>query len=195
VQVEYYESLVKNGTERAIVYEWTGDFAVDALTVNFLEPAEAEDVRIVPAPVSSGAGQDGLTNHVIQAGSLAAGQAFTLTIRYRRQTDALSISSQPVQAVSTPGPDTPGRVSMTGILPWVLAGAGVVLILGGAAGLVAWQRGSRSGPRRPRHRSGGGAPAKTEAKADSAIYCHRCGKRAQTGDTFCRTCGTRLRRE
>ena len=72
-----------------------------------------------------------------------AGKPFALTIDYQRQTDALSISSLPVQAASTPGPDTPGHVSMTGILPWVLAGIGLLLIVAGIFGFVTWQRGSQ----------------------------------------------------
>jgi hypothetical protein len=77
---------------------------------------------------------------------------------------------------------------MTGILPWVLAGIGVLLIAVGVVGFAVWQRGGQrsSTIRRqtPQHKEGEG----------EFIYCHQCGKRAQPGDIFCRTCGTRLRR-
>jgi hypothetical protein len=125
----------------------------------------------------------------MEAADLKAGMPFALTIDYQRQTDALSISSLPVQAASTPGPDTPGHVSMTGILPWVLVGIGLLLIGAGIAGFVVWQRGNqvtkvvkRQKPRQPKEGE------------DEFIYCSQCGKRAQPGDVFCRTCGMRLKR-
>ena len=188
VQVEYYTALAKNGTARHILFEWAGDYAVDTLEANFLRPFGAEKVSISLAPAVTSPGQDGLTNYRVQATNLTAGKPFDLTIDYQRNTDDLSISSQPVQAASTPGPDTPGRVSLTGVLPWVLAGIGVLLILAGIIGFVVWQRGGQGAIKRKsriQHRD------ETE---EEFIYCHQCGKRAQHGDVFCRTCGTRLKR-
>ncbi|MGA2490038.1 MAG: zinc ribbon domain-containing protein [Anaerolineales bacterium] len=188
VQVEYYAPLIKNGTARHILFEWPGDYAVDKLEANFLKPFGAEGVSFSLAPTDTGPGQDGLINYHFQIANLAAGQSFSLTIDYLRQTDDLSISSLPVQAASTPGPDTPGRVSMTGILPWALAGIGFLLIVAGVVGFVTWQRGgqgTRKGEKYTLHR---------EESEDEFTYCPQCGKRAQPGDTFCRTCGTRLNR-
>jgi hypothetical protein len=188
VQVEYYLPLVKNGTARHISFDWAGDYAVDKLEVNFLRPFGAENVTTSIAPTDTGPGQDGLTNYHIQTLNLAAAQSFNLTIDYQRKTDDLSISSQPVQAVSTPGLDTPGHISMTGILPWVLAGVGIILILAGVFGFVVWQRGN--------HGSLKGKKVKLQRMESEAefTYCHQCGKRAQAGDVFCRTCGSRLKR-
>jgi hypothetical protein len=188
VQVEYYMPLVKNGSARHIVFEWAGDYAVDSLEVNFLRPFSADSVSISYTPVNTYPGQDGLTNYHIQTANLAVDQNFTLSIDYQRNTDDLSISSLPVQAASTPGPDTPGRVSMTGFLPWVLAGLGVVLIVDGIVGFTVWQRGDQGAAN---HRK---QTQKREENEDEFTYCHQCGKRAQPGDVFCRTCGTRLKR-
>jgi hypothetical protein len=188
VQVEYYAPLVKDGTVRHILFEWAGDYSVDMLEANFLEPFGAESVSISISPVDSNPGQDGLTNYHIQKANLVEGEVFSLTIDYKRQTDDLNISSLPVQAASTPGLDTPGRVSMTGILPWLLAGIGVLLIVVGVVGFFAWQRGGQVSANRKKH-------IKRNAESeDEFIYCHQCGKRAHPGDVFCRTCGTRLKR-
>jgi hypothetical protein len=187
VQVEYYVVLVKNGTARHIVFEWAGNDTVDTLEANFLLPLGADNVIINPAPVSTGSGQDGLTNYLVRTANLSAGQPFTLTVDYQRQTDELSIASLPVQAVSTPGPDTPGRIAMPAILPWVLAGIGVLLIMAGVIGFIVWQRGSHD------LAVHGGSVSRHDAKQTEFIYCHECGKRAQPGDVFCRTCGARLK--
>jgi hypothetical protein len=188
VQIEYYAALVKNVSTRHIVFEWAGDYPVDKLEVKFLRPLGAESVSISLAPVDTSPGQDGLTNYRMEAANLAADQPFKLTIDYQRQTDALSISSLPVQAVSTPGPDTPGHVSMTGVLPWVLAGIGILLIAAGIVGFIVWQRGGQGSATGRRY-----TPHRKESE-NEFTYCHQCGKRAQAGDVFCRTCGTRLKR-
>jgi zinc-ribbon domain len=189
VQVEYYTALVKNGITRHITYNWAGDYAVEKLEINFLQPLGAEDPTISLPPVDTSPGQDGLTNYLMEAADLNAGTPFALTIDYQRQTDALSISSLPVHAASTPGPDTPGHVSMTGILPWVLAGIGLLLIVAGIVGFFVWQRGGQVS-RAVRLRK----PKQPKEGDDAFIYCSQCGKRAQPGDVFCRTCGTRLKR-
>jgi hypothetical protein len=188
VQVEYYTTLVKKGTSRHIVFNWAGDYAVDKLEVNFLQPVSAESPTISLPPIYTGPGQDGLTNYRILAENLKASDPFTLKIDYQRQTDALSISSLPVQAASTPGPDTPGHVSMTGILPWVLAGIGFLLIVAGIVGFVSWQRGGQVSVRSSRNYQ--------DQKGHEEIFirCQQCGEHAHPGDVFCRTCGTRLKR-
>jgi hypothetical protein len=188
VQVEFYTPLVKNGTTRHIVFNWAGDYSVEKLQVNFLQPLGAENPTISLPPVYTGPGQDGLTNYRIEAANLAADSVFALTIDYQRQADALSISSLPIQAASTPGPDTPGHVSMTGILPWALAGIGLLLIVAGIAGFVNWQRGGQVPIAGSRNKS------IQKLSEEKFIYCQQCGTRAQPDDVFCRTCGTRLRR-
>jgi hypothetical protein len=188
LQIEYYTALVKEGTTRHIVFNWPGDYAVEKLDINFLRPIDAESPSISFQPVDTSPGQDGLTNYRIEATDLLHDKSFAITIDYQRQTDALSISSLPVQAVSTPGPDTPGHVSMTGILPWVLAAIGLLLIVAGIVGFVTWQRGGQMV--KPVKR----AENPLEDGQEKLVYCRQCGKPAQPGDVFCRSCGTRLKR-
>ncbi len=186
-QVEYYQALVKDGIDRHILYEWPGDSAVDVLEANFLVPPASENLRIDPPSINNAPGQGGLINHVIRAENLVEGQSFKVTIDYQRKTDELSISSLPVQPVTEPGVNTPGRVSMPVLLPWVLAGVGGVLVVGGVIGFIVWKRGNTvSG-------SGKGSPVLRPQATTETVYCHECGNRAQPGDIFCRTCGTRLK--
>ncbi len=186
VQVEYYDALVKDGKSRNIVFEWAGDYALGTIEVNFLEPVDAQNVRVVPPPVESAPNEDGLVNHIIWASDLSAGQPFIVTIDYERESDDLTISSLPVEPVVTPTADAEGRVSLIGTLPWLLAGMGVLLLAAGIFGFVAWQKGDREMPS-PRKRH-----APRPSKDEETVYCPRCGKRAQSGDAFCRTCGARL---
>ncbi len=187
LQLEYYVGLTKDGTTRHIVYDWPGDYPVDTLDVNFLLPPAADQLKINPPPVTSAPGQGGLTNYLVRTANLPVGKTFSVTIEYQRQTDELSIASLPVQAISTPGADTPGLTSSTTTLQWVLGGLGMLMIVGGAIGFVSWRRGDR----RPARTYGREVSSKDELKGES-VYCSECGKRAQPGDMFCRTCGAKL---
>ena len=190
VQVEYYSPLVKNENVRHIVYNWAGDYPVDLLEVNFILPLGAQNVIFNPVPLRIGTGQDGLISYRYQTTQLAIGEAYTLMIDYQRQTDDVSIAGLPVEAVSPPGEDTAGRVAMAGAMPWILAAAGALLIVVGVIGFALWQRSPRTKKAiRPQRAS------RREQAAEDPVYCQRCGKRAQPGDMFCRTCGLRLKRE
>ena len=189
VQVEYYAALIKAEKTRHIVYEWLGDNKVDTLEINFLLPPAADHVEITPSPTNTSTGQGGLTNYLLRTISPPVGQPFTVTIDYQRQTDELSIASLPVEAVSTPGNDTPGHISLPVILPWVLGGIGAVLVVAGVIGFFGLKRG-----RQGLVKKNGKVMPQAETQTES-VYCSECGKRAQPGDVFCRTCGARLKSE
>lgn len=189
VQVEYYDILQKVGSQRSIVFEWAGDYALGTIEVNFLEPPDSRNVQISPAPVESALNGDGLMNHIIWAdNNLAEGQPYIVNISYERDTDEVTVASQQVEPVVTPGEATAGYTAMTDVLPWLLAGLGVLLLAASVTGLIAWQKGERGTSGRKRH-------APRPVKAEEPVYCSRCGKRAQSGDVFCRTCGSRLTNE
>lgn len=191
VQLEYYDALVKNGTTRHVVYEWAGDYAVDAFAVALQQPTSATDMVTDPALTKSSAGQDGFVYYQSAPQPLAAGQAFTLTADYQKATDALSTTGLPVQPTQPLNASTPGRVTMSGLLPWVLAGiGGALIVVGIVGGLYMWKNGMRrSSASRKRHAQ------PQQATETGAVYCYQCGKRAQPGDGFCRTCGMRLQKD
>ncbi len=190
MQVEYYDALVKNGTARHIVYEWAGDYAVDAFTVALQQPVGATNMVTDPTLTQSDVGQDGFTYYQSAPQPLAAGQSFTLTTDYQKATDALSTTGLPVQPTQPLNASTPGRETTTSIL-WVLAGIGGALIVAGiVGGLYMWKSSTRRSPAsRKRHIQS------KQVSEIGEVYCNQCGKRAQKSDVFCRTCGTRLRKE
>jgi hypothetical protein len=191
VQVEYYDTLEKNGTSRHVVYEWAGDYAVDSFSVAFQQPVNATELVTDPILALSNVGQDGFNYYQSPPQNLAIGQTFTLTADYQKATDELSTTGLPVQPTQPLNTSTPGRVSMSSILPWLLAGIGGVLIIAGIiAGIYMWKSGMRHLPgSRKRH-----APS-LKAGEPSEVYCYQCGKRTQPGDVFCRTCGVRIKKD
>ena len=190
VQIEYYDTLTKDGTARHITYNWAGDYAVDSFSVTFQQPVDVTDVKFNPPIVNSQVGTDNLTYYRSDPVALTAGQAATWSMDYQKATDRLSTSELNVQPAAPLDESSSGRVSISTYYPWIIGGLGIVLIaVGVVVGLTYW-RGAGKKPVRKRHES---TNEKTQA-SDEGIYCHQCGKRAQPADIFCRACGVRLRK-
>ena len=184
IQLEFYDpALAKQGQDREFTYLWPGDYAAQSFRVEFQQPYDASLTEILPPLPDVKAAPQDLTYYSGEFGPLAAGEEFSIEFRYRKTSDELSISLVPVDAPEL-DTNTIGRVSIGTYLPWLLAGAGVLLITGG---LYYYYRGQpRVKPSRRRH----AAPAESSG---GTRYCAQCGTRAHPGDRFCRTCGARLR--
>ena len=194
VQVEYYDpGLQKSGDQRHYEYTWPGDYAVEAFDIEVQQPTGATEMRFKPGTVTARQGDDNLTYYRMNVGPLNAGQQFQITVDYKKSTDELSASSVPVEPSGPLNDPNSGIASMPSILPWFLGGVGLLLIVGG--GVWYWVTGrQKTRPQREPHRRRKPAEIQTaDNTAGSNIYCHQCGKRASTGDRFCRTCGTELR--
>ena len=196
LQIEYYDpGLTKNEQARHYEYNWPGDYAVDAFTVEVQEPVGASEMIIKPGTVSSETGQDGMTYHLLDVGSLIEGQPIRITVDYNKSDDQLSSDNVPVEPSGPLDTTASGRTSMTTALPWLLGGLGLLLIAGG--GFWYWHSG-RGGaqPKKevhPRRKAAERSETSGERPEGGAVYCHNCGKRASPGDRFCRACGTQLR--
>ncbi len=193
VRLEYYdESLTINDTQREYKFQWPGDYAVNALVVQVQQPIDATDMRLSPGMGSGSVAPDGLVYYQADIGSLAQGEDFTLSLSYQKETDTLTsaaLNPQPSEPLTV---ETPGRVDVTKILPWVLGSLGLLLVAGG--GVWYWQ--SRKEADSPKARRRRASRVKAEAvSSGEALYCQQCGKRAGPGDRYCRSCGTRLRVE
>jgi hypothetical protein len=196
VRLEYYDSTLNvDSSERIYEYEWGGDYAVEQLLLQVQQPCEASNMQISPSLGSGVLGTDGLVYFTGTFGPLSQGQAFDLTIQYQKTSDCLSIST--LDIISELPENTTGQTNLQQILIWVLALTAVVVLAGGV--FWYWQSGRQkpvsAAPRRGRRsaRSTSIEPDKEQSSSGSGVYCHQCGKRAGSGDRFCRSCGTKLR--
>ena len=188
-RVEYYDpGLARDGATRTYRYEWPGDYAAESFFVSFQEPAGGHDTALTPALSGAVQADNGLTYFEGDVGPLQAGQAYTLEIEYQKDTEALTISGSPVQPAGPVEQNT--GIDWNKVLPWVLGGLGLLLIGGGVSAFFFGQGGSRRLLRAERKRR-----AAAQAESGEPVYCHQCGNRARPGDAFCRSCGSRLRRE
>jgi hypothetical protein len=192
IQVEYYEALEKNGDTRQISYEWESNYSVDSFSVIFQEPVGALELTTIPELTKSPSAQDGFYYYQSEPQSIEKGESYKLIVDYRKGSDTLSttgLSVEPSQPLDT---NTPGRVTTTGSLPLILSFTGFILliIIGLMGGLYIWKRDARP-PSTPKKHHRHTVPS----NESNTFHCQNCGKQSQPGDLFCRTCGSRLRKD
>jgi uncharacterized OB-fold protein len=190
VQVEYYETLDKTSNDRHISYKWAGDGAVDSFTIDFLPPPGASNLLLVP-PTFTSSTNGNLADYRSAAISLKNGQTFTQTADYQKSTDALTVSGMPVQAAQPVTENTLGRLMQSGVIVTFVKALVGLLALGLLVWLIVRLVKDRHAAAHPVQAA---TAAESTREAETAVYCSQCGKRAQTGDVFCRSCGMRLRK-
>ncbi len=195
LQIEYYDPrLVSTGQNHSFTFTWAGDYDVTAMTVEVQEPYGASNMRISPGNASTSQGIDGLTYFTKEVGHVAANQQFSLDIGYTKASQKLSVEDMPIQPTAPINTSPSLGEILRSYLAWILGGIGIAIIAGG--GFWYWQSGRQAAQSpRKRHRSRAARTEPDTSPAESAIYCHQCGKRASASDIYCRSCGTRLRTE
>ena len=185
-RIEYYQPLARSGDQRQYLFQWAGQYPVEALGISVRMPTDVSGVSADPQ-LQSAQNEAGTQFLVGDFGPLEAGKEFTLHLRYSRTSESLAASQEDLGPSRPLDASTPGRVMLSKYLPWILGTLGFVLIAGGS--LYFWQS-SRAGTRREKRH-----PGKVHGTAQPAgdVYCHQCGARAEPSDRFCRVCGTRLR--
>jgi hypothetical protein len=138
--------------------------------------------------LSGTAVENGLKYYEGEVVRLEAGTQLSLNLEYDKSSDILVAPSQGIQPSAPVDEDTPGRISLNNSLPYVIGGAGVLLIVGG---FVYYLQSGQGAKKKGRRRAHSQTPSDEEGN-DS--YCPQCGSRAKAGDRFCRVCGARLRR-
>lgn len=187
IRIEYYDpGLTRTEDKRSYNYVWAGDYAADIFSISILVPVDTTEIQTDPA-MSEFTSADGTQTYLDWgANNLKEGEQLPIKVAYTKISDRLSVSNQPLET-SVVDESTQGRVSLSNYMPYILGGLGLLLIVGG--GIYFWQSSQGKPAPRKRHRS------RSKKHTGEAVYCHQCGKRAQSSDRFCRTCGTRLRRE
>ncbi len=151
-------------------------------------------MRISPSLGAGVVGGDNLTYYTQDIGAITAGQNIQISIDYQKTSDALSVENLPVQPSATIPQNSATDLNPTTWLPWLLGILGAGLIIGGIVWY--WQTSrQRPGPQMRRRRSkvASHEPEVTSGSDEAEIYCSQCGKRAASGDQFCRSCGTPIR--
>jgi ribosomal protein L32 len=182
--IEYYAPLTRVDQQRKYEFLWPGEYAITDFLLRLKVPVDTTDIKTDPVMTETDPTTSGDRYLEWGAKNLEAGQQVPVSISYIKTSDRLSTSGAALQT-GTVDESTSGRVSLNNYLPYILAGLGFLLIVVG--GIYFWQSGQRqTRPRKRQRRS-------EQASTDIQVYCHQCGSRAQSGDRFCRICGTRIR--
>ena len=189
-RVEYYQPLIREDNKRQFAFRWLGDYPVEMFNVAVQIPVDSTDVASEPVLSGTSPTSDGL--HLVgiaSRGKLKMGQSYEFKIEYQRALETVTKpqNSANIQPAEPVGSNTEGRVSIDN-LPYVIGGFGLALI--GVALFFYWR--STQTPERKSRQRRRSAGSQDEDEEEVA-YCHECGTRANKGDRFCRTCGSRLR--
>ncbi|MGM0374196.1 MAG: zinc ribbon domain-containing protein [Chloroflexota bacterium] len=188
IQFEYYDpTLEREGDKRTFTYQWPGHHAVDTAVFQVQQPRGSYALEISPAFGESFQGSEGLTYYTMSETRLEEGETQVIRVQYSKSSDSLSVGDQPIQ----PGTPIEPRLAFSfrgrNLIPWLMAGFGLALILGGI-GFYWWFGDKRS----PRLILAGERKTREQEPADPHRYCPQCGSRTGENDRFCRVCGQRL---
>ncbi len=200
IQLEYYDpQLEKREDTRHFEFIWLGEYDVESMLVQVQQPLGSSQMSIEPDLGEFEPGSDGMQYYIMEIGAPSAGDEFSVKIDYQKSSDSLSIESfqvQPSAPIAEGGTQRSSNVDLLSLLPWLLGGLGLLLVVGGI--FWYWRSGqdvSESKPTSRGRRATSTSQTHFEESGSEGVYCHQCGKRAASGDRFCRTCGARLRKE
>lgn len=193
LQLEYYEPLTTDGDSRSLAFTWPGGMPTGSFVFEVQQPAGAEAFEITPPATSAAPDSLGITYHRIDLGAQAGDEQPSVEASYRNPTGELTAASMPPEVpLAPPSASAGGAPSLSSILPWLLLGAGIVLIGGGVIYYFRVVRAPEPSSRARHRRAREGRAERTEVDA-SPVFCHNCGTQASATDRFCRMCGTALR--
>ena len=195
-RVEYYDTtLDQSSATRRYAFRSSAELDIQSFILKVQRPPTATDLNTTPALTEAQTGSDGLQYIGLTRTNVKAGEVVTLDLSYTKTTDALTVNSGntvPAQ-VDTPATTAPKVDAL--LIGIIVAGAAGLLFIGwGVWGYFRPADGASRAARsnRPRKHNG---KAIADPPSGEAVFCHKCGTRAQPDDEFCRNCGARLRRE
>ena len=194
VQLEYYDpGMTIDGSTHKYDYQWNGEYAVNNLNISVQQPRMAETMTLSPGLGDGIIQTDGLIYYSKALGEVKSGMPFKINLQYEKNDSELSVGLQPVQSADSAQPAMP---DIAGVLPMILIAAAVILLITAGMWYAMTRRSVKAQGRRQRHASGAKrSEGQTNATQDSTVYCHSCGRKAGSNDVFCRTCGTRLKKD
>jgi len=198
-QLEYYDAMsVDADDQRTFTFDFVADYVTAGLELDFQEPPTASAFTLEPPADSVIQESDGLTYHVVQADSLAAGDEQSWTFSYQKDNEDLTVGlfMQP----ETPAPQptaAAGGEDNSAVLIFLIAFVALV-----AVGAAAFWLGSRTQTDEPppppkqrkRRGSGRGAQPFSPPSRDESFFCHKCGSQLRSDSDFCHKCGATVRK-
>ncbi len=203
-QLEYYAPLAVDASgTREFTFNYTADYAIDAMSLEAQVPPSAQGFALDPPADSTTQGSDGLTYQLIDVGPLAQNETRSWTMTYQKSGSELTqdvvAPAQPTAGSTTPPATTSDNSSII-----IFAVSFVALIV---VGVGAFWLGKQTQPvsapaggsRRSNKRRGSGRGGSRQQQSYSsraggeALFCHQCGATLRPDSEFCHKCGAEVR--
>ncbi|MGD8902526.1 MAG: zinc-ribbon domain-containing protein, partial [Anaerolineae bacterium] len=201
-QLEYYDALPQGDAgERTFTFAYTADYPTTAVNIEFQVPPTAQNFQLSPPADAVVEGGGGLSYHLVQAGTLAAGDTREWTFSYVK--DNAELTAAGLEPVASPVPAAPATEGGSGDSTiWIFLVSFVALIGVGVTGYWLGHRTQEASQRvqpatKPRKRRGSGRGEQTQPPAPGgvALFCHQCGAELRSDSAFCHKCGASVRSE
>lgn len=199
IRIEYYDpTIVKSGKNRYFNYTWPADYPTDVVLIQIQKPYGAKNIQISPTIADSEWASDGVLNYFsANATNLAKGKQFSIDLSYQKETDELSVTGLEVHSTVPVTYQTSGRLRWWSTFPWMLF-VPIIIIFMIISGLLYTRANPfKLIPLTIEKRKNEAVDKSTSPIQDAPVFvqhCQQCGRRANPGDRFCRTCGTHLRK-
>jgi hypothetical protein len=201
-QLEYYDALpLGEAGERTYTYAYTAEYPTTALNIEFQVPPTAQGFQLSPPADAVVEGGGGLSYHLVQAGTLSAGDTREWTFSYVKDNSELTAAGLEPEATSMPDAAATGEGSGDSTI-WIFLVSFVALIGVGVTGYWLGHRTQAASRRvhpasKPRKRRGSGRGERTQPSSSGGVarFCHQCGAELRSDSAFCHQCGASVRGE
>ena len=186
ILLEYTDpTLVYFDQLRTYNYVWLSSYPASDLVIAVHQPYGAGELVTHPEADEI----DPCCIHTINAGRMTGGVSYGVTLHYVKDLSNADFPALAVSPVAAVNENTAGRTFMPStVVVWLLAFALLLILL---VGFYYWWY-QRRFIQEKNSNEDNWLMRRSEQKA---IFCHECGSRSQPTDTFCRNCGTELRKK
>jgi hypothetical protein len=191
-QIEYYAALAVDAAgQREFAYTYTADHPTSALNLNVQVPPGAQAFALDPAADRVTQEADGLTYHLVSAGSLAQDETRSWTITYEKTGSGLTVESLAPAEVPAEAPPPPEETADgSNVVIFIIAFVALIAV-GGAAFWLGRQ--THPDPE-PLHQPSRRSKQRGSKPFEEETFCHQCGARLRYDSEFCHKCGTTVRK-
>jgi hypothetical protein len=187
VHIEYLDpNLIKDDNQRKYEFNWVSIYAVKTLSINVYQPTGINEMITFPSLLPESDETSPIPQYSGQFEEVSTNEIVTFTLSYSREENNPYYPKLDVLPAMPIDETTTGRsASPWNVILWLLAVAVSILVMVGLS--FYWIRKNML-EKRERIYQGVGIinPEK------QVIYCHECGMHSQSGDSYCRNCGTPL---
>lgn len=189
IRIEFQDpNLVRQRNDRTYEFQWLSVYPVKSLSVSVRQPMGASDIHSQPLLRLSDESPDDNPVFSSQFGEISAGELFTLSLSYNKDTSDPAYPALPVEPARPINENASGRTpSPVGVILWMLV-VGVVIVT--IVGLYYLRFRIREAEKFEQIGQGVGIMNPER----QTFFCQECGMRASVGDSYCSNCGTELRK-